>query len=45
MSGGNHDVYLYAAYIVVWVVHCVYAFTLVSRGKRIERESRELGRR
>jgi CcmD family protein len=45
MNGANHNAYLYAAYIVVWVVHSVYAFTLVSRGKRIERESRELGRR
>ena len=27
----NNNAYLYAAYIVVWVVHLVYAFTLVSR--------------
>ena len=45
MSGGNHLGYLYAAYIVVWVVHSIYAFTLVSRGRRIKRESRELNRR
>lgn len=44
MSGSNHDVYLYAAYIVVWVVHSFYACTLVSRGKRLKRESRELNR-
>jgi CcmD family protein len=44
MSGGNHVGYLYAAYIVVWVVHSIYAFTLVSRGRRIKRESRELNR-
>ncbi len=44
MSGSNHDAYLYAAYIVVWVVHSVYVGTLVSRGKRIKRESRELNR-
>jgi CcmD family protein len=37
--------YLYAAYGVVWVVHCLYAFTLVSRGKRLQREARELNRR
>ena len=36
--------FLYAAYIVVWVVHCSYALTLVSRGKRLQRESRELKR-
>ena len=45
MNGGNHDVYLYAAYIVVWVVHSVYAFTLVSRANRLKRESRELNSR
>ncbi len=44
MSGGNHVGYLYAAYIVVWVVHSIYAFTLVSRAQRIKRESRELNR-
>ncbi len=44
MSGGNHDVYLYAAYMVVWVVHSIYAWSLVSRGQRIKRESRELNR-
>jgi CcmD family protein len=41
----NANSYLYAAYIVVWVVHCIYALTLVSRGKRMKRESRELSRR
>lgn len=40
----NNDAYLYAAYIAVWVIHSVYAITLVSRGKRIKRESRELNR-
>ena len=45
MNGANHDVYLYAAYIVVWVIHSVYAFTLVSRSQRIKRESSELNRR
>jgi CcmD family protein len=44
MNGSRNDVYLYAAYIVVWVVHTVYACILVSRGKRIKRESRELNR-
>lgn len=44
MNGPNHDAYLYAAYIVVWIVHCVYACTLVSRGRRLRRESRELNR-
>ena len=46
MNGSHHnDVYLYAAYIVVWVVHSVYAFTLVSRGNRLKRDSQELNRR
>jgi CcmD family protein len=40
----NNNAYLYAAYIVVWVVHCVYACTLISRGKRMRREMRELKR-
>ncbi len=38
----NNNAYLYAAYIVVWVIHCVYAFTLMSRGRRMKREAREL---
>jgi hypothetical protein len=46
MNGAaNNNVYLYAAYVVVWGVHCLYAFSLVSRGKRMKRESRELNRR
>jgi CcmD family protein len=46
MNGAvNHDAYLYAAYIVVWVVHLTYAFSLVSRGKRMKREVNELNRR
>lgn len=47
MNTVNHaagTVYLYAAYIVVWVVHCTYAYTLVSRGKRLKRERKELDR-
>jgi CcmD family protein len=46
MSGAvNNNAYLYAAYIVVWVVHLAYACSLVSRGKRMKREMRELNRR
>jgi CcmD family protein len=46
MSGAvNNNAYLYAAYIVVWVVHIVYALSLVSRGKRMRRETGELTRR
>jgi CcmD family protein len=45
MSTPNGNIYLYAAYIVVWVVHSIYAFTLVSRGKRMQREHKELSRR
>ena len=41
----NGNVYLYSAYAVVWIVHCFYAYTLVSRGKRIQREVQELKRR
>jgi len=44
MTGPNSG-YLYAAYIVVWVVHVAYALTLLSRGKRMKREARELTRR
>jgi CcmD family protein len=44
MNGGNHNAYLYAAYIVVWVVHSIYAYTLISRSQRLKRESRELHR-
>jgi CcmD family protein len=46
MNGAaNNNAYLYSAYIVVWVIHLVYAFTLMSRGKRMKSESRELNRR
>jgi CcmD family protein len=45
MNGGNNNAYLYAAYIVVWVVHAIYAFSLFSRGKRMKREFGELNRR
>jgi hypothetical protein len=41
---GSHPGYLYAAYIVVWVVHITYALTLMSRGRRMKREARELRR-
>jgi CcmD family protein len=46
MNGAaNNDAYLYAAYIVVWTVHLIYAWSLVSRGKRMRRESHELTHR
>lgn len=38
----NGNAYLYAAYIVVWVIHAVYAFTLYSRAQRLKREAVEL---
>jgi CcmD family protein len=41
-SAANNNGYLYAAYIVVWVVHLVYACSLVSRSMRMKRELREL---
>jgi CcmD family protein len=41
----SHDiVYLYAAYAAVWIIHGGYILTLVSRGKRLAREARELKR-
>lgn len=42
MNPGANNAYLYSAYIVVWVIHCVYAFSLLSRGRRMKRETREL---
>ena len=42
ISGGSH--YLWAAYIVVWVIHGGYILTLYNRSKQLERERRELGR-
>lgn len=41
----NNNAYLYAAYIVVWVVHTIYAIGLINRGRRMKRELRELNRR
>jgi CcmD family protein len=37
-----NNAYLYAAYIVVWAVHGLYAFSLFSRARRMKREAREL---
>jgi CcmD family protein len=45
MNNSANNAYLYAAYIVVWVIHVGYAFSLISRGKRMKREARELGQR
>jgi CcmD family protein len=42
ITGGEH--YLWAAYIVVWVIHVAYILTLMNRGKQIERERKELNR-
>jgi len=38
------DKFLWAAYIVVWVIHACYMLTLVNRGKRLARERKELNR-
>ena len=42
MNPSANNAYLYAAYVVVWVVHCVYAFSLASRARRMKREASEL---
>jgi CcmD family protein len=42
MNPSANNAYLYAAYVVVWVVHCVYAFSLASRARRMKREAGEL---
>ena len=42
MNASANNGYLYAAYIVVWVILGVYAFSLMSRSRRMKRESREL---
>lgn len=33
--------FLYAAYIVTWVIHAVFILTLVTRYRKAERELRE----
>jgi hypothetical protein len=45
MNHADNNIYLYSAYVVVWAIHCFYAFTLMSRGKRMKRERNELRRR
>ena len=40
----HNNVYLFSAYVVVWVVHSLYAFSLFSRSRRMKREYRELKR-
>lgn len=40
----NHNAYLYAAYIVVWVIHSAYAWSLWQRERRMKREFEELKR-
>jgi len=42
MNPSNGNAYLYAAYIVVWAVHSLYAYSLLSRARRIRREAAEL---
>ena len=36
--------FLFAAYIVTWLIHGVYLSTLVSRFSRLRRELKELGK-
>jgi CcmD family protein len=33
--------FLYAAYIITWVIHGLFLFTLVTRYRKAERELRE----
>ncbi len=42
MNGSHNNAYLYAAYIVVWVVHITYAFTPDKPWQAHEARSREL---
>ena len=42
MNPTNGNAYLYAAYIVVWAVHSLYAYSLLSRARRLRREAAEL---
>jgi CcmD family protein len=37
--------YLYAAYIVTWVIHLAYLGTLVSRYTRVRKEMQELAKK
>jgi CcmD family protein len=37
--------FLYAAYVVTWVIHGVYLMTLVSRYRKSEREMRDFQRK
>jgi CcmD family protein len=38
------EYYLWAAYVVVWVIHGSYILMLMNRSKRLERERKELDR-
>ena len=42
MNPSNGNAYLYAAYIVVWAVHSLYAYSLLGRARRLRREAAEL---
>jgi CcmD family protein len=42
MNPAANNAYLYSAYAVVWIIHCLYAFSLMSRARRMKREAREL---
>ena len=37
--------FLYAAYIVTWVIHGVFILTLVTRYRKVDRELREFQRK
>jgi CcmD family protein len=45
MNGADNTIYLYSAYAVVWTIHLCYAFTLLSRSRRMKRELSELKKR
>ena len=40
----NSIKFLFAAYIVTWLIHGVYLSTLVSRFSRLRRELKDLGK-
>lgn len=42
MNAAANNAYLYAAYIVVGVIHGFYLWSLLARSRRLQREAREL---
>jgi CcmD family protein len=45
MNSAGSIKFLYAAYTVTWLIHCLYIGSLVRRYSRVRRQMKDLGKR